>query len=73
VTAKEKLVERVSGLSEEEAAEALRLLFLDDETEWPDFPPAPPEIVELARRVIASPHRPFLTDEEFGRKHGLDD
>ena len=74
MTAKERLAEKIDRFTEEEAEEALALLAVrDDESVWPDFPRAPAEVVELARRVIASPQRRCLTDEEFGRKHGLDD
>lgn len=74
MTAKEKLAEHVQALTEDEAAEALELLGLDDDPgEWPDFPPAPAHIIELARKAIAEADAGrLISDEEFGRRLGLD-
>ncbi len=74
MTAKEKLAEKVKALSEDQAAEALRLLGLEeDEREWPDFPPAPAEIVARVRETIEALDRgaPTRSTEEVRRRLGL--
>jgi hypothetical protein len=59
MTAKQKLAEQVERFSEQEAEEALLLLGLDSDSEWPDFPPASPRVMEMFRRA--------LVDSEAGR------
>ena len=73
MTAKEALLERIVALSEEEAAEALDLLgYVDDQDR--EFPVASPKVMEMFRRAMAdSDAGRTLSDEEFGRRHGLDD
>jgi hypothetical protein len=71
VTAKELLRERIEALTEEEAAEALELLGLEA---WPDFPPAPPEVVAQVRRMLDEPHdrRVTYSTEEVLRSLGIE-
>lgn len=71
MTAKEKLAEQIEQFTEEEAEEALALLGLDERNDWPDFPPAPPHIMEMARRSLDDyAEGRFRTDEELDREFG---
>lgn len=73
MTAKQRLAETIEQFSEEEAAEALSLLGLDEGAEWPDFPPASPRVMEQFRLAIADAKAGrTISDEEFGRRFGLD-
>jgi hypothetical protein len=73
MTAKQRLAEKIDEFSEEEAAEALCLLGLEEGTEWPEFPPASLRVMDQFRRAMAdSDAGRSISDEEFGRRFGLD-
>ena len=70
MTAKEALREWVERLSEEEAQAKLPWVTASP----PDFRPASPEVMALFRRALAdSDAGRTITDDEFSRRHGLED
>jgi hypothetical protein len=69
VTAKEQLLQYVQGLTEEEAIDKLPWVVGPE----PEFPAAPPEVMSMFRRAMEdSEAGRSLSDEEFGRRFGLD-
>jgi hypothetical protein len=73
MTAKEKLAERIDAFTEEEAEEALALLFVEEEGEWPDFPPAPPSVMEQFKRAMVDSDAGRTTsDSEMRRRFGIE-
>ncbi len=74
MTAKQKLAKHVEALTEGEAANALELLGLDESTVWPDFAPAPPEIVARVRKMLDEPRdgRVTYSTEEVRRRLGIE-
>ncbi len=68
MTAKQMLLEYVAGLTEEEAMEKIPWIVRSA----PEYPPAPPEIMEKFRRAMAdSDAGRTISDDEVARRFGL--